>query len=129
MKKSQTDDLYDPMTTKEKTIIGLVIASPLILIGGVDLLGEYYKAHPDNPPRPTFKYDYVVPTPDITYKEPKFKSGRDELIPHNKYGSGVTLDLGSVTIETGLTSDEIINQLTIDYQDLYDQYGGSEELY
>ena len=33
------------------------------------------------------------------------------------------------TICTGMSDEEIVNQLSLDYQDLYDYYGGKEELY
>ena len=33
------------------------------------------------------------------------------------------------TICTGMSDEEIVNQLSLDYQDLYDYYGGEEELY
>ena len=44
--------------------------------------------------------------------------------------SKVTLhiDGGDITIE-GITSEELVNQLSLDYQDLFDYYGGAEELY
>ena len=134
MRKSKSKEgigFEDEASTKSVATAAIaVILAPFLVLGGVSLLGEYYKAHPDLPDRPKWKsYDYVAKEPDIVYKEPKFKSGRDQLIPENRYGSGVTLQLQGVTIETGLTSDEIIQQLSIDYQDLFDQYGGADEIY
>lgn len=32
-------------------------------------------------------------------------------------------------IYTGMTDEQIIDQLSLDYQDMYDYYGGAEELY
>lgn len=133
MRNSKTKEgvgLDEEITRKQKIIAAVVLLSPFWVLGAVSLLGSYYEAHPDNPPRPKWeKYDYVAREPDIVYKKPQFQSGKDQLIPENRYGSGVTLQLHGVTIETGLTSDEIIQQLSIDYQDLFDQYGGADEIY
>lgn len=128
-KINDDDELFEPMTNKGKAIVISLMASPLIVLGGISLLGEYYKAHPDPPSRPNFTYDYVPHQPDIVYKDPKFKSGRDQAVPVNQNESGVVLHLNGVTIDTGADADEILQQLTIDYQDLFDQYGGAEELY
>lgn len=133
MRNSKTKEgvgLDEEITRKQKIIAAVILLSPFWVLGAVSLLGSYYEAHPDNPPRPKWeKYDYVAREPDIVYKKPQFQSGKDQLIPENRYGSGVTLQLHGVTIETGLTSDEIIQQLSIDYQDLFDQYGGADEIY
>lgn len=44
--------------------------------------------------------------------------------------STITLEMNDGTeIVTDLTSEDIINQLSLDYADLYDYYGGAEELY
>lgn len=133
MRKLKTKEgvgLDEEITRKQKIIAAVILLSPFWVLGAVSLLSSYYEAHPDKPPRPKWeKYDYVAKEPDIVYKKPKFQSGKDRLIPENRYGSGVTLQLPGVTIETGLTSDEIIQQLSIDYQDLFDQYGGADEIY
>ena len=133
MRNSKTKEgigLDDEMTTKQKIIAAAVLLSPFWVLGVISILNSYYEACLDKPTKPELeKYDYVAREPDIVYKEPIFKSGRDKLIPENRYGSGVTLQLHGVTIETGLTSDEIIQQLSIDYQDLFDQYGGADEIY
>ena len=133
MRKSKInpeDELFEPMTRRGRALFLGALASPLIILGGVSLLGEYYKAHPDPGPKYDFtSYDYVPKKPDIVYKPPVFKSGRDQAVQANKNGGGVILNLHGVTIDTGADADEILQQLTIDYQDLFDQYGGSEELY
>ena len=132
MRKSRInpeDELFEPMTARGKAIAITLLASPLIVMGGISLLGDYYKAHPDPRPKPAFTYDYVPHKPDIVYKPPKFKSGRDQAIPSPKNGGGVILNLQGDTIDTGADADEIIQQLTIDYQDLFDQYGGADEIY
>ena len=44
--------------------------------------------------------------------------------------NGVVLTLpGGNKINTSLSSEEILEQLDLDYQDVYDYYGGAEELY
>lgn len=48
---------------------------------------------------------------------------------HYSKDSGITLRKGNKEIHTGMTSEEIINQLSLDYQDLYDYYGGAEEIF
>lgn len=106
----------------------LWLLSPLLILISIETLGGYYKNHSDIPPKPNFTYDYIAREPDIVPVIPRFKHG-DNVIKENKYGSGVTLELNGVTIQTGLTSEEILQQLSLDYQDLYDYYGGAEELY
>ena len=39
------------------------------------------------------------------------------------------LNSGGRSIVTGLSSEEILEQLNLDYQDVYDYYGGAEELW
>lgn len=129
LKKSNGVGLDEPITNKQWAIAITLLLSPVWVLIFINLLGDYYKAYPDTPEKPKFKYDYIAREPDIVYKEPKFKSGRDQLIPENKYGGGVVLQLHGAVIETGLTSEEILEQLSFDYQDIYDQYGGAYGLY
>ena len=49
--------------------------------------------------------------------------------PISNSKKGVVLKNGNTYIETGMTSEEIVNQLSLDYQDLYDYYGGAEEIF
>ena len=44
-------------------------------------------------------------------------------------GDGVVLNSGGRSIVTGLSSEEILEQLNLDYQDVYDYYGGAEEFW
>lgn len=60
-------------------------------------------------------------------QEPQIRSYKH--LYHTSKESGIILKKGNRTIKTGMTSEEIINQLSLDYQDLYDYYGGAEELY
>lgn len=48
---------------------------------------------------------------------------------HTGGSSGVVLYNDGNPIYTGMTDEQIIDQLSLDYQDLYDYYGGAEELY
>ena len=48
----------------------------------------------------------------------------------NLNGQGVILTLPRNTqVNTNLSAEEILEQLELDYQDLYDYYGGADELY
>jgi len=45
-------------------------------------------------------------------------------------GHGIILTLpGNIQVNTNLSAEEILEQLELDYQDLYDYYGGADELY
>lgn len=48
---------------------------------------------------------------------------------HTSKSGGRVLYNNGKAIQTGLTDEEIVNQLSLDYQDLYDYYGGAEEIY
>ena len=50
------------------------------------------------------------------------------MIEDDRRGNGVVLNSGGKKIVTGLSSEEILEQLDLDYQDVYDYYGGAEEL-
>ena len=53
----------------------------------------------------------------------------DPLFDGGGRGDGVVLNSGGMSIVTGLSSEEILEQLNLDYQDVYDYYGGAEELW
>lgn len=134
MKSSKTSlvgiDEDIKLTHKEKLGLGLIIGSPLILYGVVSLLGVYYKK--TEPPRekPPYTYESYLQKPeyDINLK-PRKMGPNDRLIPESTVPGGIVLDINGAKIYTGLSSEDIINQLSLDYQDLYDYYGGAEELY
>lgn len=48
---------------------------------------------------------------------------------HTSRSSGRVLYNNGKAIQTGMTDEEIVNQLSLDYQDLYDYYGGAEEIF
>ena len=65
-------------------------------------------------------YDYENMT--VTYREPgKYKP------ENNKYkapiSTGVTIKSGNVSINTGLSNEEILEQLDLDYHDVRDYLG------
>lgn len=67
------------------------------------------------------------PTVTPSWERPQVTSSS-----HWKYrnsSSHITLKKGTKYIKTGMTSEEILNQLSLDYQDLYDYYGGAEEIF
>ena len=53
----------------------------------------------------------------------------DPLFDGGGREDGVVLNSGGRSIVTGLSSEEILEQLNLDYQDVYDYYGGAEELW
>ena len=67
------------------------------------------------------------PTVTPSWEKPKVTSHKH--LYHTSKSSGVVLRKGNKRIPTGMTSEEIVNQLSLDYQDLYDYYGGAEEIY
>lgn len=64
--------------------------------------------------------DYVNGT--VTYTPHAYPGQFESTHSTNNY-NGVTLKAGDVTINTGLSSEEIIQQLDVDYNDIYDYYG------
>lgn len=59
--------------------------------------------------------------------EPIMQHG-DQLIKDTKSG-GVVLHINGMDISTGLSSEQILEQLNFDYYDIFDYYGGAEEIY
>jgi len=90
---------------------------------------------------------YSAPKVEKVYNYPRYEYPDDTILAHperipkkgesimprvNSYAgnNGVVLTLpGDNKINTGLSSEEILEQLDFDYQDVYDYYGGAEELY
>ena len=78
--------------------------------------------------RPVRYYDYAIRPVDTVLNHPVGLRGRS-LIEDDRRGNGVVLNSGGKKIVTGLSSEEILEQLDLDYQDVYDYYGGAEELW
>lgn len=130
MKNSKLLDMKDlekPLSKKEKIILGIVLLTPMWILGGVELLGDHYKKHPDPINSTKFVYDYELRKDEPSKVIPKFGPG-DHLVKKSNSG-GVVLQIKGMTVNTGLTEDEILQELNLDYQDLFDYYGGSEEIY
>ena len=102
---------------------------PLALL--VDYLDERYSAPKVekvlNYPRYEFPDDTILTHPERIPK--KGESIMPRVNSHDG-NTGVVLTLPDGNkINTGLSSKEILEQLDFDYQDVYDYYGGAEELY
>ena len=77
------------------------------------------------------RYEYPDDT-TLAHPERIPKKGESIMPRVNSYdgNNGVVLTLpGDNKINTGLSTEEILEQLDFDYQDVYDYYGGAEELY
>ena len=91
---------------------------------------------------------YSSPVVEKHYEYPRYEYPDDTVIKHperllkkgqlimpqvNSYdlnGKGIILTLpGNIQVNTNLSGEEILEQLELDYQDLYDYYGGADELY
>ena len=78
--------------------------------------------------RPVRYYEYAIRPVDTVLSHPVGLRGRP-LMQDDRRGNGVVLNSGGKKIVTGLSSEEILEQLDLDYQDVYDYYGGAEELW
>lgn len=75
--------------------------------------------------RPVRYYDYAIRPVDTVLNHPVGLRGR-LLMQDDGRGNGVVLNSGGKKIVTGLSSEEILEQLDLDYQDVYDYYGGAD---
>ena len=113
---------------KEKLVVAAVLLLPVAL-AAVAMIGEKrnlreVEAMKDRPVR---YYEYAIRPVDTVLNHPVGLRGRP-LIEDDRRGNGVVLNPGGNKIVTGLSSEEILEQLDLDYQDVYDYYGGAEEL-
>ena len=113
---------------KEKLVVAAVLLLPVAL-AAVAMIGEKrhlreVKAMKDRPVR---YYEYAIRPVDTVLNHPVGLRGRP-LMHDDGRGNGVVLNSGGNKIVTGLSSEEILEQLDLDYQDVYDYYGGAEEL-
>lgn len=65
-------------------------------------------------------YDYIN---GIIEYSPMAYPGQFDKPKTNKKISGVTINTRDTKIETGLSNEEILEQLEIDYNDIYDYFG------
>ncbi len=124
--------LRDPEETyslKEKLVVAAVLLLPVAL-AAVAMAGEKRREREVEAMknRPVRYYDYVVRPVDTVLNHPVGLMG-ENLIEDDGRGNGVVLNSGRRKVVTDLSSEEILEQLDLDYQDVYDYYGGAEELW
>lgn len=114
---------------KEKLVVAAVLLLPVAL-AVVAMIGENRRLREVEAMknRPVRYYEYAIRPVDTVLNHPVGLRGRS-LIEDDRRGNGVVLNLGGNKIVTGLPSEEILEQLDLDYQDVYDYYGGAEELW
>lgn len=123
------NDPEETYSLKEKLVVAAVLLLPVAL-AVVAMIGENRRLREVEAMknRPVRYYDYAIRPVDTVLNHPVGLKGRS-LIEDDRRGNGVVLNLGGKKIVTGLSSEEILEQLDLDYQDVYDYYGGAEELW
>ena len=124
--RKDPDETY---SLKEKLAVTAVLLLPVAL-AVVAMIGENRRLREVEAMknRPVRYYDYAIRPVDTVLNHPVGLRGRS-LIEDDRRGNGVVLNSGGKKIVTGLSSEEILEQLDLDYQDVYDYYGGAEELW
>lgn len=114
---------------KEKLVVAAVLLLPVAL-AVVAMIGENRRLREVEAMknRPVRYYEYAIRPVDTVLNHPVGLRGRS-LIEDDRRGNGVVLNSGGNKIVIGLSSEEILEQLDLDYQDVYDYYGGAEELW
>ena len=114
---------------KEKLAVTAVLLLPVAL-AVVAMIGEKRRLREVEAmkSRPMRYYEYDIRPVDTVLNHPVGLRGRS-LFDGGGRGDGVVLNSGGRSIVTGLSSEEILEQLNLDYQDVYDYYGGAEELW
>ena len=123
------NDPEETYSLNEKLVVAAVLLLPVVL-AVVAMIGENRRLREVEAMknRPVRYYDYAIRPVDTVLNHPVGLKGRS-LIEDDRRGNGVVLNLGGNKIVTGLSSEEILEQLDLDYQDVYDYYGGAEELW
>ena len=123
------NDPEETYSLKEKQVVAAVLLLPLAL-AVVAMIGENRRLREVEAMknRPVRYYDYAIRPVDTVLNHPVGLRGR-LLMQDDGRGNGVVLNSGGNKIVTGLSSEEILEQLDLDYQDVYDYYGGAEELW
>jgi len=123
------NDPEEAYSLNEKFVVAAVLLLPVAL-AVVAMIGENRRLREVEAMknRPVRYYDYAIRPVDTVLNHPVGLRGRS-LIEDDRRGNGVVLNLGGKKIVTGLSSEEILEQLDLDYQDVYDYYGGAEELW
>ena len=122
------NDPEETYSLKEKLVVAAVLLLPVAL-AVVAMIGENRRLREVEAMknRPVRYYEYAIRPVDTVLSHPVGLRGRP-LIEDDRRGNGVVLNPGGNKIVTGLSSEEILEQLDLDYQDVYDYYGGAEEL-
>ena len=123
------NDPEEAYSLNEKFVVAALLLLPVAL-AVVAMIGENRRLREVEAMknRPVRYYDYAIRPVDTVLNHPVGLRGRS-LIEDDRRGNGVVLNLGGKKIVTGLSSEEILEQLDLDYQDVYDYYGGAEELW
>ena len=123
------NDPEETYSLKEKLVVAAVLLLPVAL-AAVAMIGEKRRLREVEAMknRPVRYYEYAIRPVDTVLNHPVGLRGRS-LIEDDRRGNGVVLNSGGNKIVTGLSSEEILEQLDLDYQDVYDYYGGAEELW
>ena len=123
------NDPEETYSLKEKLVVAAVLLLPVAL-AVVAMIGENRRLREEEAMknRPVRYYEYAIRPVDTVLNHPVGLRGRS-LIEDDRRGNGVVLNSGGKKIVTGLSSEEILEQLDLDYQDVYDYYGGAEELW
>ena len=122
------NDPEETYSLNEKLVVAAVLLLPVAL-AVVAMIGENRRLREVEAMknRPVRYYEYAIRPVDTVLNHPVGLRGRS-LIEDDRRGNGVVLNSGGKKIVTGLSSEEILEQLDLDYQDVYDYYGGAEEL-
>lgn len=123
------NDPEETYSLKEKLVVAAVLLLPVTL-AVVAMIGENRRLREVEAMknRPVRYYEYAIRPVDTVLNHPVGLRGRP-LIEDDRRGNGVVLNSDGNKIVTGLSSEEILEQLDLDYQDVYDYYGGAEELW
>ena len=110
----------------EKFVVAALLLLPVAL-AVVAMIGENRRLREVEAMknRPVRYYEYAIRPVDTVLNHPVGLRGRP-LMHDDGRGNGVVLNSGGNKIVTGLSSEEILEQLDLDYQDVYDYYGGAD---
>ena len=124
-----SNDPEEAYSLNEKFVVAALLLLPVAL-AVVAIIGEKRRLREVEAMknRPVRYYEYAIRPVDTVLNHPVGLRGRS-LIEDDRRGNGVVLNSGGKKIVTGLSSEEILEQLDLDYQDVYDYYGGAEELW
>ena len=120
------NDPEETYSLKEKLVVAALLLLPEAL-AVVAMIGENRRLREVEAMknRPVRYYEYAIRPVDTVLNHPVGLRGRS-LIEDDRRGNGVVLNSGGNKIVTGLSSEEILEQLDLDYQDVYDYYGGAD---